>query len=713
MSELLQLCDPVLTVLIPNRPNHEKVLYTKLLNYREEQLEDYQGPMIEYSASDYHHQPKHEKPPPMPQRSSTRVSLQRSFTQDGKTQSRYSILVEETPRRSISHRRTSRSSQQRPPSSAHQRPPSVAETEGSYDPFRSSRAQFNKAQADHARITVLRGLSNRNAGNRQSLSSFNRRAPSKASSQRPTPLHSPVEEQFSIASTPPTAHSSQLARLRHGRRISRTSSRHTFSSGTGIRVVHKSASYHRGVSFAHIRKRSASADLPSRYLSSVARGAAHFSQPRTTSTPLPSLSVSPQQTPSPGVPAATVHSKKPMPDEDSSSKPRITSQYWKEDMRKVSKELENFCDEAFNRVSVASSVPTTATAATDRRSCGTPATSRSIHENVPLPAGGVRRIAKSSDLRAYEDRPLPQPPVEESLGSFTQRELAKTKQVLMKRAAGSGITPGALDEVIAHLDHLMQPSEVRLKEESRRAVSTPDRGLAPNKDTFERFLERADVGLRSASEPTAESPRKRRRQANTIRIVDHRDTQKDVSPVKPLTIRKKSNSSTPSTETLRKRSSQEQLPQPSDLRQFDRYQPVEHRSAGLKLLQKSLEPIEEHADDRQKDEPQARTVTKKKSWFFRGHQANRSQENSKMPPPPLPPKDQTQQGFQNFGGRKEVLAWKRASDPASETSQNSESKKEGTTGKARLLKLFGKKDLKSKRSSQELRGGEHYSCVES
>ncbi|KAL8638555.1 MAG: hypothetical protein Q9226_008987 [Calogaya cf. arnoldii] len=73
-----------------------------------------------------------------------------------------------------------------------------------------------------------------------------------------------------------------------------------------------------------------------------------------------------------------------------------------------------------------------------------------------------------------------------------------------------------------------------------------------------------------------------------------------------------------------------------------------------------------------------------------------------MPPPPLPPPKE--QGFQNFGGRKEVPAWKRTSDPTSETSQNSDMRREGMTGKQRLLKLFGKIDLKTKRSSQELRG---------
>ncbi|KAL8690249.1 MAG: hypothetical protein Q9218_004258 [Villophora microphyllina] len=709
--------DELIERLLSDEPNYEKILYTKLLAYVEEQLEDYPGAAIEYSTSDYHHVPKHEKVPPLPKRSTIRASLLGSRPLPDRSQSRYSILVDETPRRSVSLQRPSNSSQRLLSSSAGpQRHPSVAETQSSYDPYRSSRARFNKPQADHTRITVLRNLSTRNAAERQSLTSLNRRVPSKASSRQPVPTPSPVDDVFSIVSSPPAANSSQLARLRQERRMSRASSKHTFASSTGTRVVRKSVSYHRGVSFAHVRKRSASADVPSQSLRNSSSLAPEPAKPhRAISNPLPSVPASPQSMDSPTLPAHTVRSRKHVhiPDDDLTIKPRITSQIWKEDTRKVSKELENYCDEAFNRVSVASSVPTTTTttAGTERRSVGTPATTYSVHDNVPIPSGAIRRVAKSSQLRAYEDRPLPQPPVEEQdLGSFTQRELAKTRDILIKRAADRDIPPGSLDEVIAHLDRLMQPSAVRLKEEERRAVSSPDPGLAPNKDTFERFLEGRNIAFRSASEPTPESPRKRRRQADTIQIVDDRDELK-ISPVKPLTIRKKSNSSTPSTETLRQRASQDillkvpQFPQRSDSRPYDWGQSGERRSAGLNLLETSLEPIEEHTDDRIYDEPK-RTVTKKKSWFFRGgHQTSKSQENTdKMPPPPLSPRKQIQQGLQNLGGRMETPAWKRASDPPSEVSRDSGEKKEATSGKAKLLKFFGKGGLKSKRLGMGLRG---------
>ncbi|KAL8768981.1 MAG: hypothetical protein Q9209_004898 [Squamulea sp. 1 TL-2023] len=693
--------------LLSDQPSHERVLYTKLLQYREEQLEDYQGPTIEYSNSDYHHRPKHEAPPPLPHFSSTRASLQQSRLHHGSSQSRYSILIDQTPRRSISLQRPTSSSLNRPALS-HHRHSSVAETEGSYDPYRSSRARFSKPQADHTRITVLRGLSHRNDGDRQSLSSLNRRVPSKASGQRPSPLPQVRDhDEFSIVSSPPAMHSSQLARLRNERRVSRTISRHTFASSTGTRIIRKSTSYRRGVSFVHMRKRSVSANVPSpslRYSSSLALGAVSSpAQQRASSTPLPTVPDLPRRTPSPDLPVPVVRSRKtvPTPNDDADRRLRITSQYWKEDTRKVSKELENFCDEAFNRASIASSVPTTATAATEHRSIGTPATAPSIHENVPLPSTAIRRVAKSSNMRSYEDRPLPRPPREENLGSFAQRELAKTRDILIKRAADSDMSPGYLDEVIAHLDRLMQPSAVRLEEENRRAASAPgpkSPGLPSNKDTFQRFLESRDVAFRSVSEPTPESPRKRKRPYDTIRIVDDREHKPVVSPVKPLTIRKKSGSSSPSTETLRRRASKEQLPPAIGSRQSDRFEPSERRSAGLDLLDNSLAPIEEHADD---IEQRPRTVAKKKSWFFRGHRGTKSQDSEKMPPPPLPPKEQ---GFQNLGGRKEVPAWKRTSDPASETSQDSDMKRDGMTGTRRLLKLFGKKDPKPKRSSQELRG---------
>ncbi|KMU91800.1 BR serine/threonine-protein kinase 1 [Coccidioides immitis H538.4] len=41
--------------LLNDKPNHEKLFYKALLKFREEQLENYEGPPLGYSSSDYHH----------------------------------------------------------------------------------------------------------------------------------------------------------------------------------------------------------------------------------------------------------------------------------------------------------------------------------------------------------------------------------------------------------------------------------------------------------------------------------------------------------------------------------------------------------------------------------------------------------------------------------------------------------------------------------
>ncbi|KAI4163521.1 MAG: hypothetical protein LQ342_002793 [Letrouitia transgressa] len=682
--------------LLTDEPNYEKVLYTKLLKFREEQLENYQGPSIEYSVSDYHHSAAQEMPPPIPSLS-TQASLQQPHVNRGQTGSRYSILVEDTPRRSVSYRRQP---------SAVERKSSVAETDASYDPFRSSRNRMTRSQADHARITVLRNLSKGTRVDRQSQTSLNRNIATKALSHAATQEN----DDFSIVSSPPPASSSQLSRLKNERHLSRGSTRNTFASTTRKRAAHKSITHRRGVSFSHARKRSVSADIPSKRqqdTSELVFGPVNGGLQKPISCSAPTASSSPQL-----VPSSIVTSRKQGPFveniQNTTTNDNRISQYWREDTRKVSTELEKFCDEAFNRSSVVSSADTAATSTTDR-ACGTPATSASVHEANNFPAPAVRRVARSRDLRAYENRPLPNPPPSEDvLGTWTQRELAKTRDRLKRRAADSTMSPGYLDEVIAHLDRLMQPSTVRLHEQNQRAVSSPNgnaTGLERNKDTFERLIEKRE-GYRAASEPNPRSPRKGRGWgADTIRVV-HED-QTPISPVKPLTIRKKSGSTTPSAETPRKRSSYESLPQIHDSRPYDRLQPGERRSAGLSLLENSLEPIEEHEDDKENMDPwqtKQHVISKKKSWFRRTAAGQRGQESDKIPPQP-PQKDVPQQGFQNLGGRREVWAWKRSSDPLSNTSQSSNQKNEEFgKGVGIFSKIFGKRSLKRKASSAEISG---------
>ena len=650
-------------------------MYTKLLRFREEQLENYEGPPIEYSVSDYHHAP----PRPVTRRSSTRVSLQGGH----RRQSQYSILDEGAPRKSQSYHQAS-----------------VAGTEESYDPFRTSRNPITQRQADQARVTVYRGPSSSSRVQRPTGINAKRASLRKTSTKRNAALGSAIDDLYSIPSSPPIMHSaghSQLQKLRSERRVSSALSRRSFVSNVSSGrpgPVRKSMSYKRGVSFihTHAEKRSTSAQVPpltlqERYIKDRPQHASS----------LPSLLT--KESP-PTVAPHVVRSKK-TPTNLTESQPvgaenaKIASHHWKDDARKVSTELEKFCDEAFNRSSVASTALTTRTAVTDppQQSHGSPATSVSVredsgtffkhpHQRAYRPTQASRPI-RPSDLQ----RPLPKPPVSEleHLGSYTQQELARTRDLLKQRAADPkmAMVPGCLDDVIAHLDRLMQPSAVRANEQ-RRYVSTPDPNspaMGRSKDTFDSLLEKGNIGFRSASEPArgyADSPHRRRYPGKeTLRLVEPSD-EKPISPTKPLTIRKKSGSSTPSGGSVRTQgepSLRFAKPQTAD----------ERRIAGLSQLVDT--PLESIDEDKENFDPLPRNPKtlsgegKKRNWFRRQHQLG-TESPDKGPAPPL--KDSLPLRDHPTASPKK----KRTSDVPSEESQTSEPKK--GKGKGKFFKIFGK-----------------------
>ena len=670
------------------RPNHEKVLYTKLLRFRDEQLENYQGPPIEYSTSDYHHNQQQQR---VVGRSSTKSSPQNSRNQ--RRQSQYSILGQSVapPRKSYSQ-------------SVH-RQASVAETEESYDPYRPSRAQIAKTQADQARITLLR-VTSHDAFRRPSTglgSTTSARDPAISRARGSEDLHS---------SPPPsmTMHSaglSQLQRMMTNRQISQGTSRMTMSSRRSVRsnssviIARKSMSYKRNVSFIHNRKRSFSGRHPrlrsqehhtspftlqERYLRDQSQS--HAKSKEASISPSASM----KETSLSELPV--INSRKSPIKEHAAKKPRVTSHYWRDDARKVSVEMEKLCDDAFNRSPIASSIPTPRTEATGNRfsqnTYSSPATSFSVHED-PVPVS-VTRHSKARKIEVdYQQRPLPSLPATERqmgtehLGSYTRRELAKTRDLLKKRAAEATLSPGYLDEVIAHLDRLMQPSTIRLHEKEGRAVSTPDpsSGIS-RKDTFEQIMEKGNIGFRSASEPSKWHDTSHTQ--STIRVVDSSDGLKPISPVKPLTIRKKSGSSTPSTGSPRPIIPKERLFTTEELYS---QQIEDHRPTSLVLLENpSLEPIDEDEDKENFDPATRRTETlqpKRRKWFRRHQPVQRSLDNDKVPP--LPAKDQQQP--LSYLQPSEQKAKKRSSDVPREESQTSEHKK--GLGKARFFKIFSSK----------------------
>lgn len=671
---------------------------------------------MDYSTSDYHHNP------PLPRaarRSSTRVSMQ-PLSRGTKRQSQYSLLDPNMPppKKSMSQNV--------------QRHSSLAETEKtdqSYDPYRPSRVRLTKDQADHARITVLRGVSKQSS--RRPSSRIGSRASMRSSI---IARAQDLEDVYSIASasSPAAMHSagaSQLQKMANSRRMSRGSSRVTMASRRSATnpsssfVARTAPSYKRNVSFMHNRKRSKSDNYPhlrsrenhtlpytlkERFTRDEAQAQAQAQahvQPEVQRRP-ERVSRSPpvtlRETPEP-VSRSPVRSRKTPSrgaKDPTGKKPKVASYYFKDDARKVSTEIEKLCDDAFNQPTIPLSIhsPPSEHRNSHRTSLTSPssATSFSVHEDpVTIPVTrheGAKKISVN-----YQDRPLPKTPAtermigSEHLGSYTHRELAKTRDLLKKRAAESDMAPGYLDDVIAHLERLMQPSAIRISEEERRAVSTPEanRGI-PRKDTFDQIIEKGDFGFRSASEPAKGYAATHK--GATIRVVDGSDGLKPISPVKPLTIRKKSQSSTPSAGSPRATTPVQYLTTTEELY---RQEVERRRSAGL-------DPIEED-EDKENFDPADRNrkghigEPKKRKWFRRHQPNQKSQDADIVPPSPTKGKGSSE-GYEH----RDSNSQKRRSDAPSEESQKSENK---NSGKGRFFKIFSSKN--NSKDSQRASGGDY------
>lgn len=303
------------------------------------------------------------------------------------------------------------------------------------------------------------------------------------------------------------------------------------------------------------------------------------------------------------------------------------------DTRTVSTELALLCDESWNRESMTSNAPTTATPRTEMRdsqqSYVTKATSVSADDHSSI----FNLPSRSRTERCSEREPRggkPNSHLQHAMDSTpsiylspdTQREIAKTRDILRARAMDSNSASGQFDEIIAHLDKLMQPSKIRLADEQRRAISSPGPTL-PRKNTFDRIMQKREDEVRAASDPIS-----RQKPLPTIRIVE--DDYKAISPVKPLTIRKKSNSSG---------SSESQTPtQIYCPPLLSSTQAAKLSAAGLATHDhEALDPIDE---DKENFDPleRGRAPNKKRNWFRR-HAAGPPSRDTDIAPPPLPPKE--------------------------------------------------------------------------
>jgi serine/threonine-protein kinase HSL1 (negative regulator of Swe1 kinase) len=499
-----------------HRPNLEKMFYNALIKFRDEQLENYHGQPLEYSASDYHHISR----PAAALRAVAKHSKNGRLQIHSRRRSQFSILTEVSRHSSIKE----------PKSSA------------SYDPFRASRSPVANPKAEYASVTI----------HRTSPAAL---PPTDLLEElgSPNPKHPAVrrvQAEEANCTPSPSVEIVQWNRKRKPERSfhsksSLATSRRGVSPASGVRLA--GGSYKRNVSFRHIRKRSRAAssakseteqtksqyslvnilahDQSSKLLSNAMLSAACYSSPA-----LPS-------------PPALVRSSdvvEGIGKDLDIKKIRDCSAYWKEETRKVSDELGQICEEAFNR----SSVSTGRTLDSSIAGAST-ATSMSIHEEV-------------EQLKSC-DRELSELTLGLS-GSYTVRELAETRRKLIEHSTktGSEGLPDYLKDVILHLDRLIEQDTLRQQrwimeepEPHRRVVSEPVQKSLGDTPYLPSISEEFPSPAEGPSGPdsqqpdhqtTSESSRRNSTSGEgktTIRIVPKDSSLLSIDEVKPLTIRKR------------------------------------------------------------------------------------------------------------------------------------------------------------------------------
>ena len=482
---------------------------------------------MEYSASDYQYT---QRPP------RRILSRQQQLAQSRRShgRSRFSILSDDHPG---------------PRGSYHEHSQTAATVE-SYDPYRSSRNHIQEVQADHANITVLR------PGSRHSTI-------------RTGSLRHPAVARLSEALSPRTpdsvvASSRGRTSFEQGYASSaRNGSRYSLAS-TGYRssppiIVRPSSSHKRAVTFNHVRKPSGTSAWIRSREGATSRNeerrdvaSKYGSSPPTTICELPSSPVMDDR--------AIVRSRKDTvavaPSAPAVGSGRTAqSHMFREEARKVSNELGKFCEEAFNSVRPSAAKPPNAFESSTHPTSSFQANSRSSAAVVGIEG------SKEARLKALlQDRPLPPVPVR-SRDSFTEEQLQLTRDRLQRRSAQgeAGASQGYLDDVIAHLDRLMQPSTLTAGEYhdnggggGRRVASSTADCKSPPPAPLSRRLpaitEEGDRpvdyehGYRVTSAPIIQwshrehgiDPR------DTIRMVGDGGVAPPMAPVAPLNVRKRS-----------------------------------------------------------------------------------------------------------------------------------------------------------------------------
>lgn len=294
----------VIKRLTSSEPNHEKLFYQALLKFRDEQLENFTGDPLQYSASDYHHI---RKPAPRLTKSLTKSTLHQRRT------SQFSIVSGDSIVRDAYYKN---------PKTA-----TSKTTQGSYDPYRASRTPITQTQKQGTRVVVDRPGSYPSA--RLASSSSLRYGPH---GRMPT-------------STPdvPSLGSRELQKFLEQKRstYSTVSSHSSLASSQRKRVFRKSTSYRRTVAFNHHKQRSSQ-----NAENSLKSGASKPTTEKSQETG--SVDLYMQKLPTPEL---VIPPRRPAPNHNSNGQRPVETSF-KDVTRKASAELGKMCEDAFNRSSV-------------------------------------------------------------------------------------------------------------------------------------------------------------------------------------------------------------------------------------------------------------------------------------------------------------------------------------------------------------------------
>lgn len=602
------------------------MFYNALVKFRDEQLENYQGQPLEYSASDYHHISRPE-------------GKGRRNRSNSKRRSQISKVKD-------LHRRMGGT----------QEPRSCASVE-SYDPYRSPKTHGAASEVKYAQITIHREAAE--VPDIGEVSPVVMPPPSIAEEVEPDEVDDMAESPFTVLqkrkpkpSSMKSFHSSKLV--------------HSSSRAPGMST--HSSSYRRNVSFHHARNRSQGSTKPKKRKTAQKEQNEQTDLKRSPSAaslqmiadglvipPIPSsppLPAQPTVVHRSGMKARTVCQEK---------KIRVSDLTWKEDARKVSHELSQICEEAFNGSSIS-----TIRSASEDVGYETPATPVSI-------ASQTQHVAVPSKPSSSTPNGTPK----ESGRSYSIHELTETRRKLVEHSKGRNDNiPAYLSGVIGHLDRLIEEDHAQRHKRRESGEDVPvfmdpfdtmPEALPVIKEEFASPV-RGPVDLTPKSKkPQRPSAASRVSDAKaTIRMVPHSSV-KSLDEVKPLMIRKKN-----------------QLPE-SDSAEPESMDPIRAFSATSRQTRNAggLEPIEETPVS-----PKQRSGDNKKwSWFKHRPQAS-------DPAPALPPKD-TKQIVPSTGT---VVIHSRPSTP---TSPIKAAKDRGPTRKSSMERFGGAlKKLVSKKANK-------------